>query len=602
MNKDNLNELEVTLPSLEKIEVPANIWPKRMIWKLLRKLVGYILRPYNHQINLWNRKLLDILYEESEIQKKYQENSEQRFVNLSDEISLLRIDNKETQEIYKNEILSYLQQEIVNVAKSIQHVSEREYKANLDIQEKITKLSEQCSGEIRYCKNEQEKFDAQLKDRDRILGALARESARTKWRFTDYIEAQNTNWDNEQITCRLCSYSAQRGTFERKITECIFGGGKLERYVCPKCGAIFGPTKFTDKSQEELDDDYTVNYAGYHEGNVTYKEIRAFEMLNPEKEKVYLNYGCGRWSDTILQLRDEGYLIYGYEPYAWDLNNPYIITNKEQLSHMRFDGIFSNDLLEHLEDPVEELKFMKILLRTPESKMSHCTGCYDYHFEFTRFHSFFFTGDSLQLICQKAGLKIIDFVNQFEEFEFICYVFAQDTSTDTAVFDQVAYTPSGRVNEKFAKYGYNPQEYYLALHLLGQCQKKDPFIGLNGFWKADIISDKEGSIQWMAKKEAKLWLKIGSDRYSGIMIFYRNIIPEATLQVSILGKQVAEVTHAGNEMAVINIPFLPDYYEMNALLIELKINKLRSPRSVIGGDDYRRIGYGICNVQLLKEI
>lgn len=55
-------------------------------------------------------------------------------------------------------------------------------------------------------------------------------------------------------------------------------------------------------------------------------------------------------------------------------------------------------------------------------------------------------------------------------------------------------------------------------------------------------------------------------------------------------------------MAVINIPFLPDYYEMNALLIELKINKLRSPRSVIGGDDYRRIGYGICNVQLLKEI
>lgn len=125
MNKDNLNELEVTLPSLEKIEVPANIWPKRMIWKLLRKLVGYILRPYNHQINLWNRKLLDILYEESEIQKKYQENSEQRFVNLSDEISLLRIDNKETQEIYKNEILSYLQQEIVNVAESIQHVSER---------------------------------------------------------------------------------------------------------------------------------------------------------------------------------------------------------------------------------------------------------------------------------------------------------------------------------------------------------------------------------------------------------------------------------------------------------------------------------------------
>ena len=112
MNKDNLNELEVTLPSLEKIEVPANIWPKRMIWKLLRKLVGYILRPYNHQINLWNRKLLDILYEESEIQKNYQENSEQRFVNLSDEISLLRIDNKETQEIYKNEILSYLQQEI----------------------------------------------------------------------------------------------------------------------------------------------------------------------------------------------------------------------------------------------------------------------------------------------------------------------------------------------------------------------------------------------------------------------------------------------------------------------------------------------------------
>ena len=66
---------------------------------------------------------------------------------------------------------------------------------------------------------------------------------------------------------------------------------------------------------------------------------------------------------------------------------------------------FSNDLIEHLQNPVEELCFMKSLLK-PDGKMYHATGCYEYAFEYTRFHLFFFLGRSLQLLAQKSGLEV----------------------------------------------------------------------------------------------------------------------------------------------------------------------------------------------------
>lgn len=255
------------------------------------------------------------------------------------------------------------------------------------------------------------------------LGAVSRMLTKTKWGLVDLQESLHPT-PKREITCGICGYTAARDTFETKTSQCIYNGGVLERYVCPTCGAVFGATKFTDMSQNELDDDYSVNYMGFHESDCTELEKRAFYMLKPSKGGVYLNYGCGSWSSSLQQLREEGYCVYGYEPYAPDTENPFMITNRDVLKKMRFDGVFSNDLLEHLLDPIEELRFMKTLLRSGEAKMSHSTCCYIYKYEYTRFHAFFFLGKSLEMLCEKAGVTLLEKVDDNEKNNFICWVYA----------------------------------------------------------------------------------------------------------------------------------------------------------------------------------
>ena len=260
-----------------------------------------------------------------------------------------------------------------------------------------------------------------LQKNERIKGSLARDLMRTKWQLRDHLN-QAKDESARELYCGICGYHAPLYTFETKETDCIFDGGHLERYVCPNCGCVFGPTKFRDQTQEEFNDDYVVHYAGYHEGDSTHKELFAFQLLKPEKDKVYLDYGCGSWSHTIPQLREQGYNVYGYEPYAEDVGNPYIFTNRSVLSEMQFDGIFSNDVLEHLADPISELQFMRSILRDKSCRMSHCTGCYLYKYEYTRFHMFFFTGNSVNIMAKKAGLNIIDSSNE-PVTDDPCYLF-----------------------------------------------------------------------------------------------------------------------------------------------------------------------------------
>lgn len=262
------------------------------------------------------------------------------------------------------------------------------------------------------------------------IGSVARQTMLAKWKIIDHLEEKNLH-PEEILTCTICGYQAAEKDFKTKESECIFRGGHLKRYVCPKCGVIFGPAKFMRQTEKELEEDYRVHYLGFSEGDSTGKEQRAFFMLQPEKKKVYLNYGCGEWSKSLQNLREQGYQVYGYEPYAPD-DNSYIITSKEKLMKMRFDGIFSNDLLEHLTDPVKDLSEMKNILLHPESKMAHSTICFDYRQEFTRFHTHFFTGNSVEVMSRKAGLRIVDSVKESDDVPenfFYCYVFEPEHAT-----------------------------------------------------------------------------------------------------------------------------------------------------------------------------
>jgi len=236
---------------------------------------------------------------------------------------------------------------------------------------------------------------------EEFASRIIRNSITCRWQIEDALSRQFYHPDDE-LECPVCKRKALRKELEKKKSFCVFGGGVLERYRCPGCGGIYGPSKMLDLNQDQLGEEYRQSYSVYSETNCTKWEKEAFFAMQPVRGKKYLNYGGGAWNQTTQELRKEGFDVYTYEPFAPVTVYPWILTSKDQLSSLQFDGIFSNDLVEHLRDPIAEFKFMGSLL-VPAGIMSHATSCYEYAFEYTRFHIFFFTGDSLAHLCKATG-------------------------------------------------------------------------------------------------------------------------------------------------------------------------------------------------------
>jgi SAM-dependent methyltransferase len=210
---------------------------------------------------------------------------------------------------------------------------------------------------------------------------------------------------NRTIQCIVCGYSGKRDGFNTHIDQCQFGGGRLERYYCNHCDALFGPMKILDMSAAELAAEYALLYSNYSESNSTALEVRTFKALSPTSEGLYLNWGCGLWSDTINILRSQNVNVWGYEPNA-PATSGYIVSRREEISAL-FDGIFSNNVVEHLIDPVAVFKDMGSILR-PRGVMAHSTPCYSLAHTNTRFHTLFLLGNSAEFLARSSGFEIID--------------------------------------------------------------------------------------------------------------------------------------------------------------------------------------------------
>jgi hypothetical protein len=96
-----------------------------------------------------------------------------------------------------------------------------------------------------------------------------------------------------------------------------------------------------------------------------------------------------------------------------------VISSSVELQKIRFDGVFSNNVLEHLRYPVEELSFMREIIKQG-GRMSHATPCFEYLYEYTRFHLFFYLGRSRSLLAERANLTVVDFVL---DGEFMCALY-----------------------------------------------------------------------------------------------------------------------------------------------------------------------------------
>lgn len=247
---------------------------------------------------------------------------------------------------------------------------------------------------------------------------LLRHQIASKWNIVDLLERHSAEPSHTR-QCPLCQHQAAQTAFSVRESHCIFGGGILRRYQCPVCDLVFGPDKMFGLTLQELSQDYEWHYQVYQEGDSTAQELRAFHAMNPVRDGCYLNYGAGAWSCSVQILRQEGWQVYAYEPHASaSAGGEYSIQGKAALSAMRFDGIYSNNVLEHLRQPVQDLSYLQTLLK-PDGCMAHATPCFEYLYEFTRFHLFFFLGRSRAVLAQQAGLTIRDYV---QDGEFMCSI------------------------------------------------------------------------------------------------------------------------------------------------------------------------------------
>jgi hypothetical protein len=218
--------------------------------------------------------------------------------------------------------------------------------------------------------------------------------------------------------CLACGRSVDRRRAEVRRSECVFGGGPIERIVCPTCGCVFGPLSFLEAPADWIAADYRLLYAFYSEADSTDDEVRTFEALDPDPRGVYLNWGAGAWSRSVEVLRRRGYDVWGYEPNA-SVARPYIVGRRDEVS-ARFDGIFSNNVIEHFTNPAAQFRDFAGLLK-PVGRMAHASPCYEWSFDFTRFHVFFPLGDSVTALARRTGFRL---VGREDDGDFRVRVFA----------------------------------------------------------------------------------------------------------------------------------------------------------------------------------
>lgn len=214
---------------------------------------------------------------------------------------------------------------------------------------------------------------------------------------------------NDDINCPICEGLIEKPVKYKKISNNFWNTSKLTRIECPHCNVIFGPISVINKEPNRLAEDYKILYAYYAEGETEFYQQMAFEALEPEKSKIYLNFACGTWKNGIEELRTNGWNIYGYEPNL-SFQHDFIKSNIDDLKILSFNGLFTHNFIEHIQHPVMQFIEWNSLLKIGD-KMVHSTACFEWKFDFSNFHIFFLLGKSLEILASRTGFKIIKSVD-----------------------------------------------------------------------------------------------------------------------------------------------------------------------------------------------
>jgi hypothetical protein len=202
------------------------------------------------------------------------------------------------------------------------------------------------------------------------------------------------------IKCRICDKESDNFEVYKAISCVDFLPEEIIRHQCDNCEVIFGSEEFINLTQEQLFDLYKKLFETYSDTDFTHREVEVVLSLNPDPEDKILIWGCGNTS-SVSYLRNTGLNVFGYEPNIQS-NNKFILKNINYDD--KYNYIVSNDLIEHLQDPIKQLNIMKDMLE-PGGKMAHRTDCYRYVHEYSPFHLYFLIGKSTDIIAQKINMN-----------------------------------------------------------------------------------------------------------------------------------------------------------------------------------------------------
>ena len=209
--------------------------------------------------------------------------------------------------------------------------------------------------------------------------------------------------DNKLLSCFICEFSDINANFKKYKANDIFNAGEIVRHQCPNCDVIFGDLRFLNFNKLEINDDYCDTYSYFKEGETYDIQLECLKSIDLFKNKdySYLDYACGI-GKIIPILKKESYNISGYDKYVVGQN---VLNN---IDNMKFDVIFSNNFIEHLINPINDIKNMLNHLND-NGYLIFTSDCIDeYKVEITHFHTFYFLGKSLSVLSKKLNLNILE--------------------------------------------------------------------------------------------------------------------------------------------------------------------------------------------------
>jgi len=208
---------------------------------------------------------------------------------------------------------------------------------------------------------------------------------------------------SSEISCYVCDFNINLPSCKIYKDNDIFEAGELIRYQCPNCDVIFGDLRFLNMPIDEISKDYEDVYSYYEEDDTSKYILEVLNAINLGKQKTYLDYACGKTCKTLNLLNSNGYNVHGFDRYV-KMDHPKILSAIND--NTKYDVVYSNNFIEHVINPVDDLNKLINLLDT-DGKLVMISPCWEYCYSCTHYHTFFFIGKSVKYLCDKLKIKEI---------------------------------------------------------------------------------------------------------------------------------------------------------------------------------------------------